>query len=105
MNVVPFKPCDAFAQAGIDWTREPRGERERSLREAFLTYESSSGTSGLVSLLLLAIVSRRQGAIAPDLQYAADLAEIMLSMKLRQHQCDVLQMTQTYVAENGPMWE
>jgi hypothetical protein len=105
MNVVPFKPCDAFAQAGIDWTREPCGERERSLREAFLTYESSSGTSGLVSLLLLAIVSRRQGAVAPDLQHVADLAEIMLSMKLRQHQCDVLQMTEAYVAENGPMWQ
>ena len=66
---------------------------------------SSSGTSGPVSLLLLAIVSRRQGAIAPDLQYTADLAEIMLSMKLRQHQCDVLEMVQAYVSENGPFWQ
>ncbi|MBV8370905.1 MAG: hypothetical protein JO036_18480 [Candidatus Eremiobacteraeota bacterium] len=105
MNVVPFKPCDAFAQAGIDWTREARSERERWLREAFLTYETSSGTSGLVSLLLLAIVSRRQGSIAPDLQYAADLAENMLSMKLRQHQCDVLDLMQAYVSENGPFWQ
>lgn len=100
MNVVPFKPCDAFERAGIDWTCEARGERERSLREAFLTYESNSGTSGLVSLLLLAIVSRRQGAIAVDLQYAADLAEIMLSMKLRRHQCDVMAMAQAYVSGN-----
>ena len=104
MNVVPFKPCDAFDQAGIDWTREARSEEERALREAYLTYESSAGTSGLVSLLLLGIVSRRQGPIAADLEYVANRAEIVLSMKLRQRQCDVLKMLAESVAENGPLW-
>ncbi|MBV8368127.1 MAG: hypothetical protein JO036_04215 [Candidatus Eremiobacteraeota bacterium] len=104
LNVVPFKACAAFDEAGIDWTKEPRSDRERTLREAYLTYESSAGTSGLVSLLLLGIVSRRQGAIAADLQYVADRAEIILAMKLRQRQCDVLKMLTEYVSENGPMW-
>ncbi|MBV8370239.1 MAG: hypothetical protein JO036_15140 [Candidatus Eremiobacteraeota bacterium] len=105
MNVVPFKACDAFDKAGIDWTREPCSDAERTLREAYLTYESSAGTSGLISLLLLGIVSRRQGTIAPDLQYVADRAEIVLSMKLRQRQCDVLNMLAEYVSENGPLWQ
>jgi len=104
MNVVPFKACDAFDQAGIDWTKEARSDGERALREAYLTYESSAGTSGLVSLLLLGIVSRRQGTIAADLEYVANRAEIILAMKLRQHQCDVLKMLAEYVSENGPLW-
>ena len=105
MNVVPFKAPDPFATAEIDWTNEARSDAERVLREAYLTYESSAGTSGLVSLLLLGIVSRRQGAIAADSQYAADRAEIVLAMKLRQHQCDVLKMLAEYVSENGPLWQ
>ena len=105
MNVVPFKACDAYDQAGIDWTREARSDRERVLREAYLTYESSAGTSGLVSLLLLGIVTRRQGAIAADLEYVANRAEIILSMKLRQRQCDVLKMLAEYVSESGPLWQ
>ena len=58
-NVVPFKAPDTFTRVGIDWTRSAATERERKLREAFLTYESSCGSNGLVSLLLLATVSRR----------------------------------------------
>jgi hypothetical protein len=104
MNVVPFKTCAAFDEAGIDWTKEARSDVGRVLREAYLTYESSAGMNGLVSLLLLGIVSRRQGATASDLQYVADRAEIILSMKLRQRQCDVLNMLVEYVTENGPMW-
>ena len=104
MNVVPFKASDAFDQAGIDWKREARDDGERALREAYLTYESSAGTSGLVSLLLLGIVTRRQGAIAADLEYVANRAEIILSMKLRQRQCDVLKMLAEYISESGPLW-
>lgn len=66
-----------FERFGINWTREANAEGERSLREAFLTYETSCGSSGLVSLVLLAIVSRRQGTIAADLAAAADFAEVM----------------------------
>ncbi len=103
-NVVPFKSPDEFANAGIAWTSEPRHESERSLREAFLTYETSCGPNGLVSLLLLAIVSQRQGTVASDLRDAAALAEIMLAMQLRKHQCDVLETVQQYVTDRGPLW-
>ncbi|MDB5071052.1 MAG: hypothetical protein JWM87_2163 [Candidatus Eremiobacteraeota bacterium] len=43
-NVVPFKAPEPFERLGIDWTREAANDRERGLREAFLTYESSCGT-------------------------------------------------------------
>jgi hypothetical protein len=103
-NVVPFKAPDTFARLGIDWTRAARTEGERVLREAFLTQESSCGMSGLVSLLLLAVVSRRQGALADDLQGAAEFAEIILAMELRKHQDGALAAAQSYVATNGPVW-
>ncbi|MDB5072680.1 MAG: hypothetical protein JWM87_3791 [Candidatus Eremiobacteraeota bacterium] len=103
-NVVPFKAPDTFARFGIDWTRSAATERERKLREAFLTYESSCGPNGLVSLLLLATVSRRQGAVAEDLQAAADHAEILLAMKLHKHQDDAMSSMETYLAEGGIVW-
>ena len=103
-NVVPFKAPEPFGRLGIDWTRDAISESERLLREAFLTFESSCGPNGLVSLLLLAIVSRRQGAVAEDLETAADFAEIILSMKLRKHQDDALAAVQSYLAETGPVW-
>ncbi|SRR5579884_2306518 len=103
-NVVPFKSCDEFANAGIDWTREPLGEHERAVREAFLTYESSCGSQGLISLVLLAIVTRRHGQPAADLKNAADFAEVMLAMQVRKHQCDVLRMVEEYVDGRGPLW-
>jgi hypothetical protein len=103
-NVVPFKAPDTFARFGIDWTRAAATERERKLREAFLTYESSCGPNGLVSLLLLATVSRRQGAVAEDLQAAADHAEILLAMKLHKHQDDAMASMETYLAEGGIVW-
>ena len=103
-NVVPFKTCDEFAKAGIVWSREPLSERERSVRETFLTYESSCGSSGLISLVLLAIVTRRRGEPADDLKNAADFAEVMLAMQLRKHQCDVLEMVANYVDGRGPLW-
>ncbi len=84
-NVVPFKAPEIFARVGIDWTRAPCTEQERVLREAYLTYETSCGPEGLVSLLLLATVSKRQGFAAPDLQDAADYAEILLSVKVHKH--------------------
>ena len=96
-NIVPFAAPVKFAEFGIDWTREPVTDSERSLREAFLTYESSCGPNGLVSLLLLAIVSRRQASIAEDLQAAADHAEILLRMKLHKHQCDALDGVHAYL--------
>jgi len=48
-----------------------------------------------VSILLLASVSRRQGAVAEDLQAAADHAEILLGMKIRKHQHDALEQSTT----------
>ena len=53
MNVVPFRASETFQQHGIDWTKPAANERERALREAFLTYESSCGSDGLTSLVLL----------------------------------------------------
>jgi hypothetical protein len=103
-NVVPFKAPETFERFGIDWTRDAASNRERSLREAFLTYESSCGPNGLVSLVLLAIVSRRQGAVAEDLQAAADFAEIMLAMQLRKHQDDALAATESQLENHGPLW-
>ena len=103
-NVVPFKPPATFERYGIDWTRDAASESERQLREAFLTHERSCGPNGLVSLLLLATVSRRQGTVAGDLQTAADFAEILLAMKLRKHQDDTLAAMQSYLAEGGIVW-
>ena len=104
MNVVPFKASDAFKRFGIDWTRDAATDRERSLREAFLTYETSCGLDGLVSVLLLAVVSRRQRAVAKDLQAAADFAEVLLSMKLRKHQGDALEAMHAHLAHGGTVW-
>jgi hypothetical protein len=104
MNVVPFKAPAKFAQFGIDWTRAAGTESERSLREAFLTQEASCGPNGLVSILLLAIVSRRQGTVAEDLQAAADHAEILLGIKLRMHQSDALDAVHDYLANGGIVW-
>ena len=103
-NVVPFKAPETFARFGIDWTRNAKTERERALREAFLTYETSCGPHGAVSLLLLATVSRRQGAVAEDLQAAADFAEIILAMKMRKHQDDVLEIVESHLEQDPPLW-
>jgi hypothetical protein len=103
-NVVPFKAPHTFERFGIDWTKSPKSERERSLREAFLTYETSCGINGLTSVLLLATVSRRQGAVADDLQDAADCAEIMLAMQLGKHQADALTMVAEHLANGGTLW-
>ena len=99
-NVVPFRAPETFERFGIDWTREPTTDEERFLREAFLSYESRCGQDGLVSLLLLSVVSRRQGNTAKDLQTAADFAEIMLAMKARKHQDDTLAAIHSYFTES-----
>jgi sulfur transfer protein SufE len=104
MSVVPFKPPETFERFGIDWTRDATNDNERSLREAFLTYETSCGLNGLVSLVLLAIVCGRQGAVASDLQAAADLAEITLSMKLRKHRNNALEAVHAYLLDGGTVW-
>jgi|GEM_PF-1486929 len=103
-NVVPFKSPKTFERAGIDWTRAATSDRERMLREAFLTRETSCGPDGLVSVLLLAVVSQRQGAVAEDLQAAADFAEVMLAMKLRKHQDDALESAREYLSNGGTLW-
>jgi hypothetical protein len=103
-TVVPFKAPQRFARVGIDWTRAARTESERSLREAFLTYETSCGPNGLVSVLLLAVVTRRQGTVAEDLQAAADYAEVLLGTKLHKHQSDVLEVVHDYLAHGGTVW-
>jgi hypothetical protein len=100
-NVVPFRAPETFERYGINWTREPTSDTERLLREAFLCYENSCGQDGLISVLLLALVSRRQGAVASDLQAAADFAEIMLAMKARKHQDDTLSAIHSYYADSG----
>ena len=101
MNVVPFRASETFQEHGIDWTKPAATERERPLREAFLTYESSCGPGGLTSLVLLALVSRRQGAVAEDLQYSADLAEVMLAMKLREHQREAVTLAASRTCEGA----
>lgn len=102
--MVPFRAPERFALVGIDWTRAARTESERSLREAFLTHETSCGPNGLVSVLLLAVVSRRQGSVAEDLQAAADYAEVLLGLKVHKHQCDALGAVHDYVAHGGTVW-
>jgi hypothetical protein len=104
MNVVPFKAPETFERFGIDWTKNAKTEAERSLRETFLTYETSFGLSGLTAVVLLALVSRRQGAVAADLQAAADFAEVMLAMQLRKHVDDVLLAARSFIDYHGPMW-
>ena len=103
-TVVPFKAPETFERFGIDWTRKAVSESERLLREAFLTYETSCGPNGLVSVTLLAIVSRRQRAVAKDLQAAADFAEVILAMKFRKHVDDVLDAVDSYLQKNDPLW-
>jgi hypothetical protein len=103
-NVVPFRPPESFKRFGIDWTRDAVDDGERTLREAYLTYELSCRQDGLVSILLLAVVSRRQGAVAEDLQAAADFAEVMLSMTLRQHRDETVEAVHAHVTQDGPVW-
>jgi hypothetical protein len=86
----------------LDARRE--NEPKRSLREAYLTFESSCGADGLVSVLLLAVVSRRQGAVAEDLLAASDFAEVILGVNLRKHRDDVLQTVHDCLTEGGPLW-
>ena len=103
-NVVPFRPPESFKRFGIDWTRDATTDCERTVREAYLTYELSCRQDGLVSILLLAIVSQRQGAVAEDLQAAADFAEVMLSMTLRKHRDDAVEAVHRYVTQGGTVW-
>jgi len=102
-NVIPFKPPEGFEAHGIDWTREPATNRERSLREAYLTYELSCGPEGLVSVLLLASVCRRARTVAADLQTAADHAEDFLSIKLVRHRMRAIETAHDAIA-NGRFW-
>jgi hypothetical protein len=102
-NVVPFRST-AFAAVGIDWTREAVTESERALRGTYLTYETSCGPDGLASVVLLSIVARRQGRVASDLQAAAEFAEIILAAKLRKHQDEALEFSQSHLAQHGPLW-
>jgi hypothetical protein len=103
-NVVPFKQPEVFTAHGIDWSRPPLTNDERALREAYLTYESSCGPEGLVSLLLLATVTRRQGAVAQDLQDAADFAEILLATKLGKHRTNALNAASISLNDESPLW-
>jgi hypothetical protein len=104
MNVVPFRAPQVFERFGINWTRDATSDRERLLREAYLTRETSCGLHGLISVLLLAVVSRREGAVAEDLQAAADFAEIILGMKLHKHRQDTLEAVHAYLAQGGTVW-
>lgn len=103
-HVVPFKAPSTFERFGIDWRKDATTEPERTLRDAFLTHESSCGPDGLVSLLLLATVSRRQGSVAADLQSAADFAEILLALKVRPHQDRVIASAHSSLDDGGIVW-
>ena len=103
-TVVPFKHPESFKRFGIDWTRDAATDGERSLREAYLTYELSCGKDGLASVLLLAVVSRRQGTVSEDLQAAADFAEVMLGMTLRKHRDDAIEAVHEHLTHGGAMW-
>jgi len=103
-NVIPFKPPEGFERHGIEWTREPATDRERSLREAYLTYELSCGPDGLVSVLLLATVCRRTGTVAADLQSAADHAEGLLGIKLVRHRMCAIELVHDTIADGSPFW-
>jgi hypothetical protein len=103
-NIVPFKPPETFKRLGIDWTRAAASQRERTLREAFLTYETSCGPDGLVAVLLLATVGRRQRSIADDLDAASKFAEVVLAMKLRKHQDDAITAMDAHVKTKGNVW-
>jgi hypothetical protein len=103
-NVIPFKPPEGFDAHGIEWTREPATDRERSLREAYLTYELSCGPAGLVSVLLLASVCQRIGTVATDLQSAADHAENLLSIKLVRHRMRAIEIAHDATADGGLLW-
>jgi hypothetical protein len=52
----------------------------------------------------VALVSRRQGSVAEDLQTAADHAEILLGIKLRTHQADALDAVHDYLRHGGMVW-
>jgi hypothetical protein len=101
-HVVPFKAPESFTRAGIDWTRDACTQRERSLREAYLTFETSCGPEGLVMLLLLSAATRRQGRVAEDLQAAADYAEVLLNIKLHSHREGALAAASADFAQSGP---
>jgi hypothetical protein len=102
-NVVPFRAPEKFRRYGIDWTRNAASYGEQLLREAYLTYERACGQDGMVSILLLAVVCRRQSAVAEDLQSAADFAEIMLGMMLRKHRDDALEAVHAYLEHGGTL--
>ncbi len=53
---------------------------------------------------VVAVVSRREGAVAGDLQAAAEHAEILLGMKLRKHQHDALDAVHDYLMHGGAIW-
>jgi hypothetical protein len=55
-------------------------------------------------LVLLALVSRRQGAVAADLAAAADFAEVMLAMQLRKHVDDTLVAIKSFIESGGSVW-
>ncbi|HTD35989.1 MAG TPA: hypothetical protein VK669_00635 [Candidatus Limnocylindrales bacterium] len=54
--------------------------------------------------MLLALVSRRQGAVASDLAAAADFAEVMLAMQLHKHVDDALVAVKSFIESGGSVW-
>jgi hypothetical protein len=53
--------------------------------------------------MLLAIVCRRRGAVAADLEAAASFAEVMLGMTLHKHD-QALEAVHEYLANGGTLW-
>jgi hypothetical protein len=53
---------------------------------------------------LLAIVCRRRGAIAGDLEAAAGFAEVSLGITLQKHRDHALEAVHDYLANGGTVW-
>ena len=49
-------------------------------------------------------MSRRQGAVAEDLQAGVEFAEVMLSMTLRKDRDDAMEAVHAYVTHGSTVW-
>jgi hypothetical protein len=63
----------------VDWSREPRGERETAVRAAYLNRALSEGSLGWIELLCLAMERRR---VPGDLAAAVEEAERLLAERV-----------------------
>lgn len=103
-NVVPFKAPETFERFQIDWTKEAKTEAERALREAFLTYETSCGSSGLIRSCSSSRLSSA-GSGGGRSGRRRGLRRRMLAMQLRKHVDDALACVQLFLEHGGSVWD